>query len=678
MWKKVLLSMAWLCLVALLMTACQSGGAPVPVTTTSPVTPIPTSAPAIREAQVDSIDVQILESFPVQINVVAHGQLTEACAQLSDIKQRYEPHEFQIAIYTTSPTDRGCVQVITPFEKVIPLNVTDLPAGVYTVVVNGVRGSFKLDVDNVTPVTSSPDAPTSISGWVWHDLCAVGGEGGGPIKPGAGCVQVGGLYRANGIKESSEPPIGDVKVELGAGACPASSTLMETTTITTDLSYSFTGLKPGTYCVSIDPLQEQNAPKLLPGGWTYPAVVDGPISTTVTLKSGENKFDVNFGWDYQFLPPIDEACVYRAAFLGDVSFPDNTITVPGRPFVKTWRLRNDSNCTWGPSLTLHALWFMDGNQMGAPNEVPLASNVPPGGVVDVSINMVAPNVPGTYRSEWMLLIADGPLLGVGKDGQTPLYVQIVVQPGIPDGAPCDYLMSFLGDMSVPDNSPIAPNAPFVKIWRVRNDGNCGWGPGYALHSLVFLGGTQMSAQTRVELPTVVQPGQTVDLSVPLVSPGLPGTYRGEWKLRADTGQWVGVGPDDQMALYVQIVVPNNSPCVYRAAFLGDVTIPDNTSVSPGAMFRKTWRVRNDGTCAWGPNAAVPSMTNVNNNPLGAPNVLSMPNVLPGGIVDLSIDMVAPTMPGTYRSEWMFMVNEGGLRGVGARGETPLYAQIVVP
>lgn len=56
----------------------------------------------------------------------------------------------------------------------------------------------------------------------------------------------------------------------------------------------------------------------------------------------------------------------------------------------------------------------------------------------------------------------------------------------------------------------------------------------------------------------------------------------------------------------------------------------------------------------------------------------MPNVLPGGVVDLSIDMVAPTTPGMYRSEWMFMVNEGGLRGVGAQGETPLYVQISVP
>jgi hypothetical protein len=138
-----------------------------------------------------------------------------------------------------------------------------------------------------------------------------------------------------------------------------------------------------------------------------------------------------------------------------------------------------------------------------------------------------------------------------------------------------------------------------------------------------------------------------------------------------------VGPDGQAALYVQIVVPNNAPCTYRATFLGDVTIPDNTQLSAGQAFRKTWRLRNDGTCAWGPNARVHSVTNVNNNPFGAPVVIAMPDVPPGGTVDLSIDMVAPGGFGLQRSEWMFMVNEGGLRGVGAQGETPLYVQIYV-
>ena len=157
------------------------------------------------------------------------------------------------------------------------------------------------------------------------------------------------------------------------------------------------------------------------GAWTYPTRTGGVIQTTVNVGPGENKFDVNFGWDYTDLPSTTSAaCTYRATFLDDVSIPDNTITAPGGAFVKTWRLRNDGNCAWGPNQYVHSLVFFDGDRMGAPSEVPLLATVPPGGIADVSINLIAPAWPGIYRSEWMLLVAQGPLLGVGPDGQAPL------------------------------------------------------------------------------------------------------------------------------------------------------------------------------------------------------------------------------------------------------------------
>jgi hypothetical protein len=34
------------------------------------------------------------------------------------------------------------------------------------------------------------------------------------------------------------------------------------------------------------------------------------------------------------------------------------------------------------------------------------------------------------------------------------------------------------------------------------------------------------------------------------------------------------------------------------AFVSDVTIPDNTPVTPGQVFTKTWKVTNNGSCAW--------------------------------------------------------------------------------
>lgn len=109
-----------------------------------------------------------------------------------------------------------------------------------------------------------------------------------------------------------------------------------------------------------------------------------------------------------------------------MTVPDNTVIAPGAAFIKTWRVRNDGNCAWGPGQTVRTLTFTKGVQMGAPAQVSLARNVAPGSTVDVSVNLTAPGSPGTYRSEWKFLNTDGQLIGVGVNRLTPLYAQIVV------------------------------------------------------------------------------------------------------------------------------------------------------------------------------------------------------------------------------------------------------------
>jgi hypothetical protein len=168
---------------------------------------------------------------------------------------------------------------------------------------------------NVVPVVSGPE-PTiiaistipantaSIRGRVWHDLCALaGGEGGVPVQPSAGCVlsETGGI-QANGIREADEPGLGDVLVSLGYGACEESRDHFEVRT-NADGSFVFTDLPAGTYCLAVDSLRSENG-HLLPGQWTSPEGLGntGAAQVTVTLQSGEEKADVNFGWDYQFLP----------------------------------------------------------------------------------------------------------------------------------------------------------------------------------------------------------------------------------------------------------------------------------------------------------------------------------------------------------------------------------------
>jgi hypothetical protein len=144
-----------------------------------------------------------------------------------------------------------------------------------------------------------------ISGWVWHDLCDSGQDGEpAKTKTPEGCIEdvsALGNYHADGLMTINEPLIEGVVVTLGEGICPSTG-MAEFSTIITDLSYSFSGLKAGSYCVSIDPQREPNLSILRPGEWTYPAIEQGGISTTVTLHPGEYRGMVNFGWDYQFRP----------------------------------------------------------------------------------------------------------------------------------------------------------------------------------------------------------------------------------------------------------------------------------------------------------------------------------------------------------------------------------------
>ncbi len=134
----------------------------------------------------------------------------------------------------------------------------------------------------------------------------------------------------------------------------------------------------------------------------------------------------------------DEACTYRATFLGDATIPDDSFVAAGSMFVKTWMVRNDGTCTWGPDKYAHflyALAFAGGSQMGAPSVIPLHDAVRPGQTTDVSVTLVAPTAPGTYTSNWMFRVEGdpngvGPNVGVGPYGNQPLSARIRVGDGL--------------------------------------------------------------------------------------------------------------------------------------------------------------------------------------------------------------------------------------------------------
>jgi hypothetical protein len=119
----------------------------------------------------------------------------------------------------------------------------------------------------------------------------------------------------------------------------------------------------------------------------------------------------------------EEGCIDKAAFVTDVSIPDDTPIDAGDGFTKTWRIRNEGTCTWTSS---YSLVFSHGDLMGGPSVQPLAGAVPPGAIVDLSVNLHAPISPGVYQGFWKLRNNAGVLFGVGPGGDVAIWVKIKV------------------------------------------------------------------------------------------------------------------------------------------------------------------------------------------------------------------------------------------------------------
>jgi Ig-like domain from next to BRCA1 gene len=95
-------------------------------------------------------------------------------------------------------------------------------------------------------------------------------------------------------------------------------------------------------------------------------------------------------------------------------------------------------------------------------------------------------------------------------------------------------------------------------------------------------------------------------------------------------------------------IPTISLC-YKLLYLKDVTIPDNTSMVAGQSFTKTWKVQNNGDCAWAPGF---KFTLIGGEDIGGKTFILTKPVPVGEIIELSIEMVAPTgETGDIRGTW---------------------------
>lgn len=117
--------------------------------------------------------------------------------------------------------------------------------------------------------------------------------------------------------------------------------------------------------------------------------------------------------------------------------------------------------------------------------------------------------------------------------------------------PCNRA-AFVRDVSYPDGTEVEINAAITKTWRLRNTGTCTWTSAY---ELVFERGDQLGAPGSKPLSAApVRPGDTVDVSVGLTAPDVPGDYQGFFMLRSNTGMVFGVGVNGRNSFWVQLEV----------------------------------------------------------------------------------------------------------------------------
>ena len=89
----------------------------------------------------------------------------------------------------------------------------------------------------------------------------------------------------------------------------------------------------------------------------------------------------------------------------------------------------------------------------------------------------------------------------------------------------------------------------------------------------------------------------------------------------------------------------------------DVNVPDNTVMSPGQEFIKTWKIKNNGSCPWGAGYVL-AYANYDDQMSG--QFIAFTEVIqPGQEVEASVQFKAPTQAGTYVSAWS-MRNPAGV------------------
>ena len=151
--------------LVLLLNACSplttivglSGQQPTPVGSYD------SASASYQPIMVDQVEVEVGAGSPIPVRVLVSGFMPDPCSQVEHTEIKQDGLNFIITLSATpdvgGPAVDGCIKDPMYFKMGIPLNVVNLPAGSYSVTVNGSRADFKLDTVNSTSSLRTADMP---------------------------------------------------------------------------------------------------------------------------------------------------------------------------------------------------------------------------------------------------------------------------------------------------------------------------------------------------------------------------------------------------------------------------------------------------------------------------------------------------------------------------------------
>lgn len=150
----------------------------------------------------------------------------------------------------------------------------------------------------------------------------------------------------------------------------------------------------------------------------------------------------------------------------------------------------------------------------------------------------------------------------------------------PTKPPCD-LVKFIQDVTIPDNTKMAPGADFTKTWRLQNAGSCIW---TSVYGITYEGDNLLNAPSFSPITSgTVPPGQSVDITVNLTAPDTGGVYRQNFKLVNASGDKFALGDGSKpFWAQIEVVLPGGvaldfltqaSQAEWRSGVGNDLNIP---------------------------------------------------------------------------------------------------------